>query len=79
MPGIGIEVLAIFCGQNITGIVFSVIAETILTALKIIPLILISLLLLPCIRPENFVRSVPLTTIGLLATVLIVYWPAHRI
>ena len=73
--GIEIAVLAIFCGLNIAGIVFSGIAETILTALKIIPLILISLLLLPFIRPENFVQSVPLTTTGLLATVMIVYWP----
>jgi len=73
--GIEIAVLAIFCGLNIAGIVFSGIAETVLTAFKIIPLIIISLLLLPCIRPENFVQSVPLTTTGLLATVMIVYWP----
>jgi amino acid transporter len=49
--------------------------ENILTALKIIPLVLIALLLLPFVRPENFTQSVPLTAGGLLATVIIVYWP----
>jgi amino acid transporter len=72
---IEIAVLAVFCGLNIAGIAFSGMTETLLTALKIIPLVLISLLLLPFVRPENFVQSVPLTTSGLLATVMIVYWP----
>jgi amino acid transporter len=27
------------------------------------------------VRPENFIQSTPLTTTGLLATVIIVYWP----
>jgi amino acid transporter len=72
---IEIAVLAAFCGLNIAGIAFSGMTETVMTALKIIPLVLISLLLLPFVRPENFVQSVPLTTGGLLATVMIVYWP----
>ena len=72
---IEIAILAAFCVLNIAGIAFSGITETILTALKIIPLVLISLLLLPFVRPENFVQSVPLTMTGLLATVMIVYWP----
>jgi amino acid transporter len=72
---IEIALLAVFCGLNIAGIIFSGITETILTALKIIPLVLISLLLLPFVRPENFIQSVPLTTTGLLTTVMIVYWP----
>jgi amino acid transporter len=72
---IEIVLLALFCGLNIAGIVFSGITETILTALKIIPLVLIALLLLPFVRPENFAQSVPLTAGGLLATVIIVYWP----
>jgi amino acid transporter len=67
--------LAAFCGLNIAGIALSGTTETILTALKIIPLILIALLLLPFVRPENFVQSAPLTTPALLATVMIVYWP----
>jgi amino acid transporter len=72
---IEIAILALFCALNIAGIAFSGMTETILTALKIIPLILISLLLLPFVRPENFVQVSPLTTTGLLATVMIVYWP----
>jgi amino acid transporter len=72
---IELTLLAVFCGLNIAGIVFSGITETILTALKIIPLVLIALLLLPFVRLENFVQSVPLTAGGLLATVIIVYWP----
>lgn len=72
---IEIAILAVFCGLNIAGIAFSGMTETILTALKIIPLVLISLLLLPFVRPENFVQVSPLTTTGLLATVMIVYWP----
>jgi amino acid transporter len=72
---IEIVLLAIFCGLNIAGIVFSGMTENILTALKIIPLVLIALLLLPFVRPENFSPSVPLTAGGLLATVIIVYWP----
>jgi amino acid transporter len=72
---IEIVILGIFCGLNIAGIAFSGMTENILTALKIIPLVLIALLLLPFIRPENFVQSVPLTTSSLLATVIIVYWP----
>jgi amino acid transporter len=72
---IEIVILLAFCGLNIAGIVFSGMTETILTALKIIPLILIALLLLPFVRLENFVQSAPLTSGGLLATVIIVYWP----
>jgi amino acid transporter len=72
---IEIAILFVFCGLNIAGIALSGMTETILAALKIFPLVLISLLLLPFVRPENFVQSVPLTTTGLLATVVIVYWP----
>jgi amino acid transporter len=72
---IEIVLLALFCGLNIAGIVFSGMTENILTALKIIPLVLIALLLLPFVRPENFIQSAPLTAGGLLATVIIVYWP----
>jgi amino acid transporter len=72
---IEIAILTVFCGLNIAGIAFSGMTETILTALKIIPLVLISLLLLPFVRLENFVQASPLTTTGLLATVMIVYWP----
>ena len=72
---IEIILLAVFCGLNIAGIVFSGMTENILTALKIIPLVLIAFFLLPFVRMENFVPSAPLTAGGLLATVIIVYWP----
>ena len=52
---IEIILLAVFCWVNIAGIAFSGMTENILTALKIIPLVIISLLLLPFIRFENFV------------------------
>ena len=70
-----IGILSAFCILNIAGIAFSGMTENILTALKIIPLVLIALLLLPFVRPEHFIQSSPLTTSGLLATVIIVYWP----
>jgi amino acid transporter len=72
---IEIVILAVFCGVNIAGIAYSGMTENILTALKIIPLIVISLLLVPFIRFENFVPSASLTATGLLATIIIVYWP----
>jgi amino acid transporter len=72
---IELGILAVFCILNIAGIAFSGLAENILTALKIIPLVVIALLLLPFVRPENFIQTSPLTTGGLLATVIIVYWP----
>jgi amino acid transporter len=72
---IEILILCIFCGVNIAGIALSGMTENILTAIKIIPLVLITILLMPFVRPENFVQSSPLTATGLLATIIIVYWP----
>jgi amino acid transporter len=64
-----------FCWLNITGISFSGITENILTTLKIIPLVIISLLLIPFIDIHNFEPRTPFSATGLLATVIIVYWP----
>jgi amino acid transporter len=77
LPVLGIEIaiLAVFCGVNIAGIALSGTTETVMTALKIIPLVLISVMLLPFIRPENLIPSAPVTASGLIATVVIVYWP----
>lgn len=72
---IEIVLIASFCLINITGISFSGMTENVLTILKIVPLIAISLLLMPYIRMENFTTTLPLTTTGLLATIIIVYWP----
>ncbi len=72
---IEIVIIALFCWLNITGISLSGMAENILTTLKIIPLILIALLLIPFIKFDNFIPREPVTSAGLLAAVIIVYWP----
>lgn len=72
-----IEIIIIggFCWLNIAGISFSGMTENILTTLKIIPLIIIAILLIPFISIQNFEPRIPFSTTGLLATVIIVYWP----
>ena len=72
---IEITIIALFCWLNITGISLSVMTENILTTLKIIPLFLIALLLIPFIKFDNFIPQAPFTSAGLLAAVIIVYWP----
>jgi amino acid transporter len=72
---IEIAIIALFCWLNITGISLSGITENILTTLKIIPLLLITLLLIPFIKFDNFIPKAPVTSAGLLAAVIIVYWP----
>jgi amino acid transporter len=72
---IEIALIALFCLINIIGISISGMTENILTTLKIVPLVAISLLLIPFIRTENFTSTLPLTASGLLATIIIVYWP----
>lgn len=70
-----IGILAFFLCLNCIGIALSGITENILTVLKIVPLVIIAIVLLPFVRPENLVPAAPLTMTGLLATVIIVYWP----
>jgi amino acid transporter len=72
---IEIAIIGAVCWLNITGISFSGTTENILTTLKIIPLVIISLLLIPYINLDNFVPRTPFTATGLLATIMIVYWP----
>jgi len=72
---IELGIIGAFCLLNITGISLSGTTENILTTLKIIPLVIISLLLIPFISVQNFKPITPLTATGLLATVIIVYWP----
>ncbi len=69
------SIIAIFCGINIAGVSLSGKTENVLTLIKIVPLVLIALLLLPYIRAENFISQAPVTAAGILATVIIVYWP----
>ena len=72
---IEIAIIGAFCWLNITGISFSGMTENILTTLKIIPLVIIAFLLIPTINVDNFVPRTPVTITGLLATIIIVYWP----
>ena len=72
---IEIIVLAVFCGVNIAGIAFSGMTENLFTALKIIPPVIITILLVPFIRFDHFVQSLSLTATRLLTTIIIVYWP----
>jgi len=68
-------IIAAFCGINIAGVALSGKTENVLTILKTVPLVLIAILLLPFVRLENFVPQSPVTAAGILATVIIVYWP----
>jgi len=72
---IELVIIGAFCWLNITGISLSGITENILTTLKIIPLVIISILLIPFISARNFEPVTPITATSLLATVIIVYWP----
>jgi amino acid transporter len=72
---IEIAVIGAFCWLNLTGISLSGMTENILTTLKIIPLVIIAVLLIPFIKVENFVPQSPVTVTGFLATIIIVYWP----
>jgi amino acid transporter len=72
---IEIAIIGAFCWLNISGISLSGMTENILTTLKIIPLVLLSFLLIPFIKTDNFVPQTPVTVTGFLATIIIVYWP----
>ncbi|HUT39261.1 MAG TPA: APC family permease [Methanoregula sp.] len=72
---IEIAIIGAFCWLNISGISLSGMTENILTTLKIIPLVIIAFLLIPLINIDNFVPRTPVTYTGLLATIIIVYWP----
>jgi amino acid transporter len=72
---IEILIIAAFCGINLIGISVSGISEDVLTLLKVLPLIVITLALFPFIKPANLALTVPLTFMGLFSTIIIVYWP----
>jgi amino acid transporter len=72
---IEIAIISAFCWLNISGISLSGMTENILTTLKIIPLVIIAVLLIPSINVDNFVPQTPVTVTGFLATIIIVYWP----
>ncbi|OPY37102.1 MAG: putative transporter [Methanoregula sp. PtaU1.Bin051] len=70
-----IAILVLFCVINIIGISLSGKTEIVLTVLKTVPLVIITILLLPYIRPENFMPAAPVGAGSIIATVIIVYWP----
>jgi amino acid transporter len=70
-----IGIILILLAINLRGILLSGRTETVLTLLKVVPLVAIILLLLPFIRVENFLPSVPFTLPAFAATLVIVYWP----
>jgi amino acid transporter len=71
------EIFAImaFLGINLVGIALSGRTENILTAAKIIPIVLIALALIPFIKLENLVPARPASLADILKVIIIVYWP----
>src|SRR5271157_5986806 len=72
---IEILIITVFCIINIIGISLSGLAENLLTLLKILPLVIITFVLLPFIKPVNIAFTVPFTAVGLFSTIILVYWP----
>ncbi|MDD1679707.1 MAG: APC family permease [Methanomicrobiales archaeon] len=72
-----VEVLLItcFCMLNIRGIYLSGITENILTVLKIIPLFIITILLIPRISPSNLLPFPSLGPRTFIQGILLIYWP----
>jgi len=70
-----IFIILAFLGINLVGIALSGRTENVLTAAKIVPIVLIAVALVPFIRLANLVpaHAVPITDI--LKVVIIVYWP----
>jgi amino acid transporter len=70
-----IFVILAFLGVNLIGIALSGRTENILTAAKIVPILLIAVALIPFIRPENLLPARTATLPDILKVVIIVYWP----
>jgi amino acid transporter len=70
-----IFVIMAFLGINLVGITLSGRTENILTAAKIIPIVVIALALIPFIRVENLVPAQVAPLADILKVVIIVYWP----
>jgi amino acid transporter len=68
-------VLGTFCILNLWGIYLSSTTENVLTLIKVVPLVIITILLIPFIRVENLSVSQAVAPLGILQTVIIVYWP----
>ncbi|MDD1653965.1 MAG: APC family permease [Methanomicrobiales archaeon] len=70
-----IGIILVLLAINLRGILLSGWTENILTLLKVVPLVVITFLLVPFIKVENFLPTVPLTLPAFAATMVIVYWP----
>ena len=70
-----IFVIMAFLGVNLIGIAFSGRTENILTAAKIVPIVIIAVALIPFIRMENLVPERVAALPDILKVVIIVYWP----
>ncbi len=73
--GIEIMIICLFCSLNIIGISVSGMTENILTILKIVPLVIITVILIPYIKVQNLVPFPSVAPVSLISTILIVYWP----
>jgi amino acid transporter len=70
-----ILIISLFCLLNIRGIYLSGMTETILTILKIIPLFLLTLFLLPRISLSKLIPFPALGPVTFAQTILLIYWP----
>ncbi len=70
-----VGIIVVFVLVNLIGVRLTGITENFLTALKIIPIGVIALVLVPFIRIPNLVPLTGFIPGTLLATIIIVYWP----
>ncbi|MDD1676970.1 MAG: APC family permease [Methanomicrobiales archaeon] len=68
-------ILGAFCLVNLWGIYFSSMTENILTLIKVVPLVIITILLIPFIHIGNLTPLQAIAPLGILQTIIIVYWP----
>jgi amino acid efflux transporter len=70
-----IGAIAVFLGINIFGIRLSGTTENILTAIKMVALIAITLMLLPAVRPQNLLDAPVVGLPQILSAAIVIYWP----
>lgn len=70
-----IFVIMAFLGVNLIGIAFSGRTENILTAAKIVPIVIIAVALIPFIHIENLIPEQVVPLPDILKVIIIVYWP----
>jgi len=70
-----IGIILLLLAVNLRGILLSGKTEIILTILKVVPLVAITLFLVPFMQVEHFLPTIPFTLPAFAATMVIVYWP----